>query len=98
MEISGKLTRKISELTIEELKTLITENVKDAVEEALENFEAISSNSYLNSVKEAREEYKKGDFQKLGMFFNVRGSTYKTCYKRSKKILTRQHKNLLKKN
>jgi predicted nucleotide-binding protein (sugar kinase/HSP70/actin superfamily) len=66
MEISGKLKSKISELTVEELKALITESVKEAVEEALENFEAISSNSYLNSVKESREEYKKGDFQKLG--------------------------------
>ena len=66
MELSGKLKDKISELTIEELKTLITDSVKEAVEEALENFEAGSSKSYLNSVKEAREEYKRGDIQKLG--------------------------------
>jgi len=66
MELTGKLNRKISELTIEELKTLISETVKESVEEALENFEAISSKSYLNSVKESRDEYKKGDFQKLG--------------------------------
>ena len=65
MDLTGKLNSKISELTIEELKTLINESVKEAVEEALENFEAISSNSYLKSVKESREEYIKGDFQRL---------------------------------
>ena len=65
MDLTGKLNSKISELTIEELKTLINESVKEAVEEALENFEAISSNSYLKSVKESREEYIKGDFQSL---------------------------------
>lgn len=62
MDLTGKLNSKISELTIEELKTLINESVKEAVEEALENIEAISSSSYLKSVKESREEYKKGDF------------------------------------
>ena len=65
MDLTSKLNSKISELTIEELKTLINESVKEAVEEALENFEAISSNSYLKSVKESREEYIKGDFQRL---------------------------------
>jgi hypothetical protein len=66
MDLTSKLKSNISELTIEELKTLINESVKEAVEEALENFEAISSSGFLRSVKESREEYKKGDFQKLG--------------------------------
>ncbi len=65
MELTGKLNSKVSELTIEELKTLISESVKESVEEALENREAISSGNYLNSVKEARDDYKSGNYKKL---------------------------------
>ena len=51
---------KISELTIDQLKDLISNTVKETIEEYLEDFKALSSKEYINSIAEAREDYKKG--------------------------------------
>jgi len=61
----------INELTIGELKTLISETVKETMEEVIENMEALSSPSFLSAVKEARKEYKAGKTTKLEDMFNV---------------------------
>ncbi|MDP3149901.1 MAG: hypothetical protein Q8N83_12300 [Ignavibacteria bacterium] len=61
----------INELTIGELKTLISETVKETMEEVIENMEALSSPSFLSAVNEAREEYKAGKTTKLEDMFNV---------------------------
>jgi len=61
----------INELTISELKTLISETVKETMEEVIENMEALSSPTFINAVKEARGEYKAGKTTKLEELFNV---------------------------
>jgi len=62
---------KVTELTIEELKLLISETVKETLEDMLENVQALSSKSYIDSIKEARAEYKVGKVKKLKDLRNV---------------------------
>ncbi|MDP1995352.1 MAG: hypothetical protein Q8K40_08925 [Ignavibacteria bacterium] len=63
--------KHINELTIGELKTLISETVKETMEEVIENMEALSSQNFINSVKEARAEYTAGDTKNLEELFDV---------------------------
>lgn len=53
--------QKISEHTVHQLKEIIPTIVK----ETLEDKEARSSTHYINSIREAREEYTAGNFSKL---------------------------------
>ena len=59
------MNTKISDLTIDELKDLISKTVQDVMEEYLEDLKALSSKEYINSIKEAREDYKAGDYKGL---------------------------------
>jgi len=52
---------KISDLTIDELKNLIRNIVHETMEDFLEDLKALSSKDYMNSIREAREDYKAGD-------------------------------------
>ena len=52
---------KISDLTIDELKNLISSIVHETMEDFLEDLKALSSKDYVNSIREAREDYKAGD-------------------------------------
>lgn len=56
---------KVNELTIGELKTIISDIVREAIEDILEDREALLSKNYINSIKEAREEYKSGQYKNL---------------------------------
>lgn len=58
-------TLKVSDLTIEQMKELIAETVRISVEELLEDFIASNSPGYLGSIREAREEYKRGEVTSL---------------------------------
>lgn len=62
---------KLSELTIAELKEIISESVVESIQDYFENLEALSSNSYLKSIKEAREEYRTGKTVNLEDLDNV---------------------------
>ena len=63
------MSTKISELTVEELKEIINEVVHEAMEDFIEDLKAISSKDYINSIKEAREDYKAGDFKNYDEIF-----------------------------
>lgn len=65
MDNLKNLESKVSDMTLGELKNFISEIVKEAVEEALENNEALKSPSYINSIKEARQDYNEGNYTKL---------------------------------
>ncbi|KAF0139841.1 MAG: hypothetical protein FD122_3016 [Stygiobacter sp.] len=65
MEPNQNLQQKISELTISQLKDIIASVVKETLEEILEDKEAKSSTNYINSIREAREDYKTGNVSKL---------------------------------
>jgi hypothetical protein len=63
------MSTKISDLTLGELKDLISKAVQEAMEDYLEDLKALSNKDYINSVKEAREDYKAGDYQNLDETF-----------------------------
>jgi hypothetical protein len=56
---------KIKDLTVDEFQSLINKTVKEAMEDFMEDILALSSNSYLKSIEEAREDYKKGNIKYL---------------------------------
>lgn len=57
------MSAKISDLTVDELKNLISNIVHEAMEDFLEDLKALSSKDYINSIKEARVDYRAGDFK-----------------------------------
>ncbi len=65
MEINFNPTTKINELTVSELKALISDSIRETLEDIIEDREALSSKNYIDSIREAREEYKSGKVTKL---------------------------------
>lgn len=63
------MNTKISDLTIDELKNLISSIVHDTMEDFLEDLKALSSKDYVDSIKEAREDYKAGDVKDFNEVF-----------------------------
>ncbi len=51
---------KLKDLTVEEFKTLISDTIRESMEDLLEDITALSSKEYLSSIREAREDYKHG--------------------------------------
>lgn len=52
--------KKLHDLTVNELKSLISDTVKEAMENFIEDILALSSEKYVSSIKEARKDYKEG--------------------------------------
>jgi len=63
------MNTKISDLTIDELKNLISSIVHETMEDFLEDLKALSSKDYVNSIREAREDYKAGDVKDFNEVF-----------------------------
>ena len=59
------MSETVTDLTVEELRTLIKTTVKEALEEITEDFAALASPGYLASIEEAREDYKEGRHKDL---------------------------------
>ncbi len=51
---------KLKDLTVEEFKTLISDTIRESMEDLLEDLTALSSKEYISSIREAREDYKHG--------------------------------------
>jgi hypothetical protein len=51
---------KVSELTVSELNNIISTAVREAMEDVLEDILALGSSKFVASIKEAREDYRKG--------------------------------------
>jgi len=51
---------KVKDLTVEELKSLISDTVKDSIEHLIEDMLALSSDEFLCSIEEARADYRRG--------------------------------------
>ena len=64
-------TKKIIDLSVEEFPIFISDTVNTAMQDSIEDFIALSSDNYLKSIKEAREEYKKGKVKTYEEVFNV---------------------------
>jgi hypothetical protein len=55
-------------LTTGELERLVETTVRRTIEDYLETLEALSSASYLESIREAREDYQRGAVTNLAQF------------------------------
>lgn len=62
---------KVKDLTVEELKSLISDTIKEGLEDLIEDIMALSSDGYLRSIEEARSDYKKGKIKTLEEIFDV---------------------------
>ncbi|HEX7343934.1 MAG TPA: hypothetical protein VF398_06700 [bacterium] len=56
---------RIKDLTVGELRLLISETVKHAVEDLLEDALALGSKNYLKSIEQARKDYRGGRVKEL---------------------------------
>jgi len=65
------LSSKIKDLTVDELKAIISETVKETLEDIIEDLIALSSESYIQSIKEARENYREGKVVKFEDILDV---------------------------
>lgn len=54
------MNEKVNELTVDELKDLISSVVQEKLDDMLEDVKLMLDSEYVNSIKEAREEYKQG--------------------------------------
>lgn len=50
----------VKQLSVDELRAVIRETVEQALEDKLEDLEALASPSYLRSIEEAREDVRAG--------------------------------------
>ena len=62
---------KVRDLTVGELRSLISDAVKGAMEDLVEDILALSSNEYLRSIKEARSDYREGRVKSLEEIFDA---------------------------
>lgn len=62
---------KVKDLTIGELRSLISDTVKEAMEDLIEDVLALSSPQYLRSIEEARKDYKEGKVKSLEESFDI---------------------------
>ena len=56
---------KVKDLTVGELKSLISDTIKESLEDLVKDIVALSSEEYLRSIEEARTDYKKGRIKYL---------------------------------
>ena len=56
---------KVSELKVEDLKDILLGVIKEALEDIKEDIEALASDEYIESIKEARREYREGKYKRL---------------------------------
>jgi hypothetical protein len=62
---------RVKDLTAGESQSLITDTIKSTLEDVLEDIAALSSDEYLASIEEARNDYETGDVKRLEDLFAV---------------------------
>ena len=62
---------KVKDLTVVELHSLISDTVKETMEDLIEDILALSSDEYLYSINEARTDYKGGNVKSFEEIFDV---------------------------
>jgi len=65
------MQKKIADLTVNEFQLLIDQSIHKAFEEISEDFLALSSPGYLESIEEARQDFKAGRTKTFEEVFNV---------------------------
>lgn len=59
------MSAKIQDLSIDEFQSLISNTVRETMEDIIEDLLALSSDKYIRSIKEARTDYKQGRVKNL---------------------------------
>lgn len=62
---------KVSNLTVNELKELISDVVEEKIEDVIEDIKSLLDIEYLKSIEEARKEYKEGKITSIDDILNV---------------------------
>lgn len=62
---------KVKDLPVVDFQSLISDAFKDAMDDVIEDVLALTSNNYLISIEEARNDYKEGKVKSLEEIFNV---------------------------
>ena len=62
---------KVKDLTVVEFRSLMSDTVRGAMEDLIEDLLALSSDEYLRSIEEARTDYKEGKVKYLEEIFDV---------------------------
>ena len=60
-----RVKQRVSDLTTDELEQLVETTVRRTLEDCIETIEALRSDGYLESIREAREDHKTGRVVKL---------------------------------
>ncbi len=64
------MPEKIKDLTVKELKKLIRKTVEEVLEDYFEDLIALSSKKFINSIKKAREDYRRGRVKSMEDILN----------------------------
>ena len=62
---------KVKDLTAGELQSLISATVRGVLEDLIEDIHALSSDEYLRSIEEARNDYNEGKVKYIEDVFKV---------------------------
>lgn len=65
------MNTKVSDLTIDELKELVSKTVQETLEDYLKDFKALSSKEYLASIQEAREDWIASSLSQLSKAYSA---------------------------
>lgn len=65
------MATKVRDLSVVELQSLISDTVRETMEDIIEDVLALSSDKYLQSIKEARSDYKEGKVKNLEDILDV---------------------------
>ncbi|MCY7361066.1 MAG: hypothetical protein LH629_03205 [Ignavibacteria bacterium] len=66
-----KMEAKVSDLTVSQLKDIISIAVQENVEDILEDLKLIPDSDFKKSIEEARQEYKEGKVTGIDDILNV---------------------------
>jgi len=61
----------LKDLSVEDFQNLVRETVQSALHEMLEDLAALTSETYLRSIQEARSEYARGEVKTFTDVFDV---------------------------
>ena len=65
------MVTKVKDLTVDELKELVSDTVRLVVKDSIEDLMALQSEEYVDSIKEARADYKAGRTKRFKDVFDV---------------------------
>lgn len=65
------MEKKINDLTVNEFQLLVNQSVHKAFEDVSEDILALSSQDYLNSIEDARNDFKEGKTKSFADVFDV---------------------------